>query len=439
MDNWIMQRRSFLFGGIAATGTCLLPGSAAQKPLGTIAFVQNQGLWIRELPNGRSYSLVSDTQVKSPRYSPSGKWIAYLRHDVLHVVSSIDGRSIQVGKRDRGNAAPRGQWSPVHDELWVEGSARLDVFSSDDGWRHATRRIVGASLPVVFNCDGQEILYGDTLLSGRGPAGEPMRTGRLCRLALHPRDAKPIVLGSSYLSGRIPYSWCCSDKHVIFWEDPDFSSSVLADGLELFSIPSGGGSPQSLGVSTLVHNDMLSLSPTRNRLAVSAGGGRNEWEEKRIAVIDLESAVISHLTEKSMTAVCPAWSPDGTAIAYSTAPGPSPGSAIGGGDEARRLLAKRRIWVTDVGGANATRTLTSDARYRDEAPMWSADGKHILFCRIANDNSKSLWLMGADGTDAVQLAGPLYLDPGTLGADNSWFGYYGYIEWRNTFDWIRGR
>ena len=71
--------------------------------------------------------------------------------------------------------------------------------------------------------------------------------------------------------------------------------------------------------------------------------------------------------------------------------------------------------------------------------MWSADGKHILFCRIANDNSRTLWLMRADGTDAVQLAGPLYLDPGPLAADDSWFGYYGCIEWRNTFDWMRGR
>ncbi len=72
--------------------------------------------------------------------------------------------------------------------------------------------------------------------------------------------------------------------------------------------------------------------------------------------------------------------------------------------------------------------LTGDSRYRDEEPVWSADARHILFCRMAEDNSKTLWLMRADGTDAVQLAGPLQ------GMDDSWFGYYGYISWRDVFD-----
>jgi hypothetical protein len=69
--------------------------------------------------------------------------------------------------------------------------------------------------------------------------------------------------------------------------------------------------------------------------------------------------------------------------------------------------------------------------------MWSADGKHILFCRIANDNSETLWLMGADGTDAVQVA-RLCIDPGSPGVEDSWWGYYGYIDWRAAFDWFRG-
>jgi Tol biopolymer transport system component len=166
---------------------------------------------------------------------------------------------------------------------------------------------------------------------------------------------------------------------------------------------------------------MLSLQPAQDKLAVSTGGGRNEWEEKRIAAIDLETAATSYLTPNSMAAVTPAWSPSGAAIAYSAAPGPAAGSSVGGGEQARRLLAGRRIWVGDV-------KLTGDSRYRDEEPVWSDDGQHILFCRMAPDNTKTLWLMRADGTGAVQLAGPL------AGVDDSWFGYYGYISWRDAFD-----
>jgi len=371
---------------------------------------------------------VSGARIASPRFSPSGKWIAYYRAGILHVISIDGGTNIDLGNPDRGGAARGCQWSPARDDLLADGPAGLSVFTADSGWRGVMRKIAGASLPVAFSPDGKEIVYGDAPLSGRGPGGEPMRTGRLCRLTLETPDSRPRVLCSEYLAGKIPCAWSRNGEYIVFWEDPDFSASVMADGLELFRIPAGGGPAQSLGISTLVRDDMLSFLPAQDKLAVSTGGGRNEWEEKRIAIIDLETAASTYLTPNSMSAVSPAWSPSGTAMAYSAAPGPSAGSSIGGGEPARRLLARRRIWVVDVKGANAPRSLTGDSRYRDEEPVWSADGRHILFCRMAEDNSKTLWLMRADGTEAVQLAGPLQ------GMDDSWFGFYGYIKWRDTFD-----
>jgi hypothetical protein len=431
-----MRRRSFLFGAMGAAWRGASASWASQEGLGTVAYVRRDGLWIRELPDGTPHRIVNGAKIDSPQFSASGKWITYFQHDFLHV-ASIDGSGAQIlGKPDRGSAAPGGQWSHARDDLLVQGPAGLSVFTADSGWRRAVRRIAGASLPLAFNWDGREIVYGDAFL---------MRTGRLCRLALQRPDSKPRVLTSKYLSGIIPCFWSGNGDHIVYWEDPDFSASAMADGLELFRMPAEGGPPQSLGVSTLVHHDMISVSPTQKTLAVSTGGGRNEWEQKRIAVVDVETAAISYLTEKNMAAVCPAWPPSGTAIAYSAAPGPPAGSMVGGGEEARRLLAKRRIWVIDAKGANAPKPLSSDPgdpSYRDEEPMWSADGKHILFCRMAtdnsNDNRKTLWLMRADGTDAVQVAGPVYIDPGALGVDDSWFGYYGYIDWRCAFDWFRG-
>ena len=390
-----MRRRSFLFG---AAWTAW----AAAEPLGTIAYVLHDGLYVRELPNGTPYRLVSGARIASPRFSPSGKWIAYFQAGDLHVVYMDGGSDVYLGKAGC-------QWSPARDDLLVGGPAGLNVFTAESRWHGEARKIAGASLPVVFSPDGKEIVYGEA------------RTGRLCRLALPTPDGKPEVLNSAHLAGRIPCAWSRNGEYIVFWEDPDFSASLMADGLELFRIRAAGGPAQSLGISTLVRPDMLSLLPEQDKLAVSTGGGRNEWEEKRIAAIDLETAAISYLTPNSMAAVTPAWSPSGAAIAYSAAPGPGAGSSVGGGEQARRLLAGRRIWVGDV-------KLTGDSRYRDEEPVWSADGQHILFCRMAHDNTKTLWLMRADGTDAVQLAGPL------AGVDDSWFGYYGYISWRDAFD-----
>jgi hypothetical protein len=62
--------------------------------------------------------------------------------------------------------------------------------------------------------------------------------------------------------------------------------------------------------------------------------------------------------------------------------------------------------------------------------MWSADGGHILFFRMAGDNARSLWLMRADGSEARPVAG-------SLEGEGSWFGYYGWVDWHGMFDWLR--
>jgi len=399
--------------------------------LGTIAFIRRDGLWIRNLPDGKPERLVSAAMLESPRFSPSGKWIAYFHSDVLYVVSRDGGKNIKLGK-----AVERGaQWLPNRDELLVGRAAGLEVFSPADGWRKASRQIQHASLPVVFSPQGPDIVYSDDIHSGRGPAGEPMRTGRLCRLPLDKPESEPKVLVSKYSSGQVPCAWTGNGEQILYWEDPDFSASVAADGLELFRISADGGSPRSMGVSTLVHNDMLSLSPDQTRLAIAAGDGRNEWEEKRIAVVSLNTSAISYLTDGDTAAVCPSWCPRGDRIAFSAAPGPGTGASVRGGDEARRLLEKRRIWIGEASGTNRSRQLTNDVAYRDEEPMWSADGTHILFCRIDRDNNKTLWLMDAESSRPLQVAGPLYANPGLLRPDETWFGYYGYIDWRTMVDW----
>ena len=64
--------------------------------------------------------------------------------------------------------------------------------------------------------------------------------------------------------------------------------------------------------------------------------------------------------------------------------------------------------------------------------MWSADGRHILFARIDRGSNQTLWLMDVESPRPIQVAGPLCT------ADETWFGYYGYIDWRTKVDWYRG-
>jgi dipeptidyl aminopeptidase/acylaminoacyl peptidase len=420
-----MRRREFLLGAMYTAGNYILAGNAIaeQHALGTIAYVQQDGLWIRELPDATPRRLVQRSPIDSPRFSPSGRWISCFCGDTPYVFSTQSGTGTALGKVARGSVIPGVQWTPTSDELLVRDESGLSIFSAENGWRQTRDTIAGAGLPVIFSPDGKEIVFAETLIRGKGSGGEPMMTGRLCRLPLQKANGACSVLTANDLSNMIPAVWMRNGK-IIFWENPEFSADV-ADGLELFQVSADGGHPRSLGISTLVHDKTFSFSPNWDKLAVGSGDGRDEWEDKRIAIIDTATDAFSYLTGSAITAVSPSWSPDGTAIAYSAAPSPS-SLPISGGEEAKHLLAKRHIWVSEVRGGTSAQ-LTNDARYRDEEPIWSADGKNILFCRIDKDDNKTLWLMESHGTPVTQVAGSLYIDPGLLGVNGSWFGYYGHI------------
>jgi Tol biopolymer transport system component len=79
----------------------------------------------------------------------------------------------------------------------------------------------------------------------------------------------------------------------------------------------------------------------------------------------------------------PAWSPDGTRIAYDSYP--STGGAIA-------------VWLMDVDGSN--KVWLPPAPGNDSEPAWSPDGTTIAFTRYG-DNLGDIFVRNADGTGAV--------------------------------------
>ena len=78
-----MRRRTFLVGTL---GAAFAASVRAAKSLGTIAYVEYDGLTARTLPDGQPRKVL-DAPVSFPRFSPSGKWILYRHNDVSYVVS----------------------------------------------------------------------------------------------------------------------------------------------------------------------------------------------------------------------------------------------------------------------------------------------------------------------------------------------------------------
>jgi Tol biopolymer transport system component len=94
-------------------------------------------------------------------------------------------------------------------------------------------------------------------------------------------------------------------------------------------------------------------------------------------------------------------------------------------------LMQRRIWMTDVAGEAQPVRLTEGATYREERPLWSADGSHLLFARMDAKGRASLWLMAVAGGTPRQMVDELTPAPDPVDS-------YGHIDWEALFDWWRG-
>ena len=449
-----MNRRSFLLAGGSSLASPLWRG-LAQTSLGTLVWVEGTGIWLRELPNGPSTIVASGAGLHSPRFSPSGAWIAYRKQENQVFVAGRDGRE---GASFEGQGS---MWLPQGDRLAVSQGSDVLVYSPDNQWRSPETSWKDAGIGP-FRPDGQQ--YAATRIHQR-PVDRQGNQNR-AELYIATENGTLRVLIPNHEGGIRPYCWTRDGKQVIYWRADEWSASIWADGVDLYAIPAAGGSEQKLGVSSLVHADMLDLAPAvaGNQLIVVSGRSRETWAAQQLVLIDLDTGARRELTAPEIAAQGPAWSPDGRRVAYFAAPDAEVAEAkakagatmkiinpngsvttkvrtpdmrvgIGGGEEAHSFLQLRKIWVLDPVGAVPPQQLTKDPTYRDEEPLWSADWSHILFARMNYEGHASLWLMESSGSNARQVCQlNVYRH---FPIEEGWFGFYGYIDWRTAFDWRR--
>jgi TolB protein len=394
--------------------------AAAFKRQGRLAFVQDGLLYVLDGDTGMVRQLTTDGIASRPAWSHDGEWLAFMYNANPKDTSG----SLWLERRDGTEAhqAPvstafdsQFSWSPAGDVLNVSGRNGIWLVPVTGAGRHLSE-VAGLLSP-----DGKTLAYGATLPQDSNQP-ENRRDALFIR-AVSDKSQPVRLLVAPPLNGILLAGWWPNGQGLLYRLDPDYSASIVADGLALMSIPITGGGPQQLAVG-LVYPEWLSLSPQGDLLMV-AGSGREVWTNKSLVVVRVASGNVRNLQNpRGCVAIGPSISADDRRIAFVAARDCGKDDPEQGGLSA--WVASRTLWVENADGSGA-HSLPS-AGQGIYQPLWSKDGSHILYVK---DNS--LWLIGADGGEPARICGPIAADDPTAGT----FGYYGFISYGNQMVWFR--
>jgi WD40-like Beta Propeller Repeat len=379
---------------------------------GTLAFVSRGKLWVLDGSTRALRQVRHGHGAADPQFSPDGRWLAFAARSRIWVAKS-DGAAPRPVPGSRAGLSV--SWSPRGDLLTGAGVGIIEVTS-----RGAVHLVTRQGSYGAWSPGGSQVAFVTTRhkvtlleeVSDRG--GRPVVW---YRSPFHPAIRSqhvPAVPNQITPAAVLPHN-----QGLLYWFDPD--SADAADGQALYLLKAPGQHPIRVG-DTLTGPGYVAVSRT-GEFAIVNGLNRYAWQAKTLELCSPASASCTPVrAPPGELTLDPAWSPDGTALAFAEAPA-SPAAGFPQPVVAR-WYATRTLWMLRPPGTAAHEMPRSNGA---TAPVWSAGGNSLLY-----EAGDALWLVPALAGRPVRVAAPLF-PPG------SWPTYYGEIDWAQQFAWSTAR
>jgi dipeptidyl aminopeptidase/acylaminoacyl peptidase len=195
-------------------------------------------------------------------------------------------------------------------------------------------------------------------------------------------DLQPLTVEKLYMTRAVGgSSWSPDDKQVAF-------VSNMSGRNNIWLVPAQGGWPMQLTVSNQRQLNIV-WSPKGRWIAYNSDDDGNEqWD---LFLVSVSNGQVVNLTNTPEVAEDgPAWSPDGERLAYSVKPKQSPNYEL----DVMGVLTKKITHLTS----------NTPARLNNVAPVWSRNGKWIVFTQEdAAGKDSNIFIVSSSGGRATNL------------------------------------
>jgi len=239
-------------------------------------------------------------------------------------------------------------------------------------------------LAAVFRHSGDTARADSLFMYGRGLYEALLTTAALAR------SSREVALPASLPpSKNAPVAGAAVGSKIVFMSDRDGPDPVGHLGRQEIYIMNPDGSDQTRLTENDVRESTPVLSPDGRRIAFAEeiGGGID------IFIMNVDGTGtrrLTNMTDERLGARGPAWSPDGTKLAF-------------------RSYVNPDIYVINADGTGLV-NLTKRPE-PDGSPEWSPDGRRIAFVSVP-DRRPTLYVMNADGSNPVPLSVESDVKPG---------------------------